>query len=223
MLYTHFIEGLRNNGGVLIDGYYSGTRSYLEAIQPKIIEIPTKNNGIVYKIFGVQLRNSDFGASRLELRGFEINVICMNGLTGKSYMSEVHLGRKIPEEINISTETMIHDTKAQAGLIKDTMITLFSSEYLEKEIKKTQTASEYEINPEQAIKKLPKVNVTDEEKLSLTKLFMERKEEDGMQGKPTLYMLSQGISAIARDSKNQDRKRELSEYAYNLIETVCCK
>lgn len=53
----------------------------------------------------------------------------------------------------------------------------------------------------------------------LESVFMNNKAEDGVKGESTLWKLTQGITAIARE-KTEERKRELQEFAGGLFKRV---
>jgi hypothetical protein len=212
-----FIESVRKQGAMIIDAYADDLRWYIEAIRREIIPIPTENNGIVYMAYGMRIQSSDFGDGALDLRAFDIQAVCINGMVAESLMRRVHLGGKIPDEIELSNRTYALDTKTQASAILDIVGSTFSKEAIMKRAQVIQDASTIMIDMEKEVKQLPKVkDLTIEETEKVQKVLMENKAEDGVQGEPTLWKLTQAVSAVGRDLDPR-RKREMDEIAGSLL------
>lgn len=219
-IYVAFLSACQKTGAVLIDAHSSDTRGYLEVVTPDIVSIPTKNNGIIHQVFGAQIRNSDFGAGALELKLYDMQVVCLNGMVSDSILREIHLGRRLPSDLRISKDTYIKDTQAMAGLVSDAMNQIFDPYYIAEKTKKIQAASEYEVDIEQEVKALPQIGFTQDETDAVQTVLINNDPEDGIQGSNTLWKFAQAAGAVARDSKNQERKRELQEIAGNLMARV---
>jgi hypothetical protein len=84
-----------------------------------------------------------------------------------------------------------------------------------------QNGSKKEIDLDKMIQKLPKManGPTVEETEKLSALFLNATPEDGVEGRPTMWKLSQGLSAIARELPPR-RSREIQEFAGALLETA---
>jgi hypothetical protein len=93
-IFLAFLQAAMQAGSVLVDANHGELKDYLEVVHPEIIPVETEKNGIVDMVFGGQIRNSDFGASKLELRIFTMNTSCLNGCTSKQMIGERHLGSK---------------------------------------------------------------------------------------------------------------------------------
>lgn len=217
-IFSSFLMASMDTGSVLIDGCSGETRNFLEVIKPEIISIPTPKNGMVFRVYGAQIRSSDFGNGALELRTMNMVVRCMNGLVTKSVLREIHLGRKLPDDLKISEETYRKDTDAMASLVKDAMNSVFSKEFIEEDIMRIQMASGIEVNFDTEIRRLPKLNVLDSEVEEVKALLMQNNPDDGMEGEPTLWKFAQALSAVARN-KEGERKRDLQEIAGTMIYT----
>ena len=169
--------------------------------------------------FGCQIRNSDFGSSKLDMKFYSLQPICMNGLVRESQISVTHLGKR-NDNIKLSNETMELETKYYAGVVSDSVKQLLNPEYLKKEAKKIQAASSIPVDFETEIKKLPKVKVSDSEKETLEGIFMQRKKEDGVIGEPSLWSFVQGLSAVGNYTDSGVRKRELAELAGTFLKEL---
>ena len=103
----------------VFDMYTSDTRNWIEIIKCNVFDIPTPNNGVVPTVFGVRAANSDFGDSAHELSFFTLNLACFNGMVSERMIRKIHLGAKLPEDLNISQRTYELDSAAQVSLIND--------------------------------------------------------------------------------------------------------
>src|SRR5690606_34968167 len=108
--------------------------------------IQTENNGNVYSVFGARISNSDFGDGALEVRAFQMNVVCMNGMVSETALKQIHLGKKLPDNINFSDRTYRLDTQAMASAVKDIMKDTLSQDRIVQTVQKIKQASSEEID-----------------------------------------------------------------------------
>lgn len=217
-IYSSFIERATEMGAILTDTSAGITRGFIEMIIPKIRHIELPNNGNVAMAFGLQLRNSDFGRGATELRTFLLQVICLNGATGKSLMREIHLGARLPENILLSQKTYELDSQRTESILMDTLVTSLSEEGIQEYVNSMVDSSKKIItNPKEYIGELPKMGLTIPEASGVENYLMSGSEDDGIQGKPSLWKFAQAIGAVARHLEDHDRKRDLYDVAGNLI------
>ena len=206
-LYTTFLEIARKSGCKIARSHKADTRGYIEVVKPEIHNIVTENNGTVNMVIGARIRNSDFGNGALDVSMFQLNVVCLNGLTTKKVMRNVHLGAKLPDDITLSDATYQADTELKALVIKDAIKALFSSATIEEEMARISNASSKVIKIDTEIKKLQPMGVQKSEIAALEGLLMNNDPNDGIQG----------ITAVARNCDNEERKRDLEETAGVLL------
>lgn len=215
-IFMTFLQAAQATGSRLVDAYNGDTRAYMEVINPEVVEFDTPLNGKNYGVFGARIRNSDFGHGALELRSFMLNVACLNGMVGETQLHEVHLGGVIPENIEISNETVLKDTEARASLVADTMNSIYSLTNTERMIESIKGASSREIDIQEETKRLPKLGVSKMEVEAFTNVLLNNNPDDGVQGGPSMWKFVNGLTAVARDSK-PERKRELEKIAGELL------
>ena len=218
-LYSTFLHAANNSGCVVTGAWYDGLTGFVEVLRPDVITIPTENNGIQYICFGVQFRNSDFGVSSLEMRAFNFVIKCENGWISQSVLRNVHLGARLPDNLQLSEETYRLDTETKASLVNDTIGQIINPEKIYEYSVKVQEASKIQINIENEVKNLNNLNVLDHETESIKKLLMENDPNNNIQGANTLFKLTQALSAVSRDS-TESRKRELDEITGKLFDRV---
>ena len=217
-IFMAFLMAAQQAGSVLVDAASTDTKNYMEVIHPELVHIPTVKNGDIVTVFGAQIRNSDFGASKLELRIFMMQVTCLNGMTSKSMISDVHLGSKlVAEGVTFSDDTYVKDTEARAAMVRDIMGSLYSPDNINRERERIEHASDIELDFVAELGKLPKAGWRPGEIKSLEKALMENDPEAGIAGKNTLWKMAQGMSHIANGVENKERKRELVDLASNMM------
>jgi hypothetical protein len=218
-IYGGFLEASKKNGAEILDAFADDTRSYIEVVNPNIVEIPTAKNGTVYSVFGARISSSDFGDGALEMRAFWLQVVCLNGAVAQSLVRQVHLGRQIPDNIKMSEHTYKLDTRTQASLVNDIIRQTLSKEHIGKQAMLIQDASAVLVDMDTEIKLLPKVGLSKDEAEQTKKIVMNNKVEDGVQGGSTLWKLSQAVSAVGRQYETR-RKKEIDEIAGMLMSRV---
>jgi hypothetical protein len=215
-IYSQFINSIQAEGGQIIDAFADDTRSWIDAILPEIVAIPTKNNGVSYTLFGARISNSDFGDGALSLSGYTLQAVCLNGMTSENIVRQVHLGKRLPDNINFSERTYEYDTLTQASIIGDSVSQVLGRDNILKTANSIQIASEKEIDIDKELKHLSKGNLTKDEAEGVRTILINNKHSDGVGGGSTLWKLTQGITALARDVEGR-RKKDLQEIAGTLL------
>lgn len=212
-----FIEMIVMQGATIADGFMDDSKLWVEALIPEPIDIPTSKNGIVSIAFGARISSSDYGEGALDLRAFFMQGACLNGMVTKSVMNQIHLGARLPESLYLSEETYRKDTDTQASAVKDLTKALLSREAIMDKIDQIQRAASIEINPADELRQMLKTaRLTKADVNGIEALMMRNSPEDGLQGESTLWKLSQGITALAREAEPR-RAREMQEIAGELL------
>jgi hypothetical protein len=218
IIFLAFIAEIQKYGMVLMNSFNGDSKSYIEAINPNILSIPTSKNGTVHMVYGLQLRNSEFGDGALELRGYEMQCVCLNGLVTKSEIREVHLGKRLPSNIEWSNQTYQRDSQAKASIVSDYIKHFFSEDAVRLKREKILKASSIDLDIEKEIKKLPKLGMNEEEAKETHMILLRNNPSDGVQGEATLWKFAQAVGAVARNRENPQRKREIEEVAGAILE-----
>ena len=217
-LYKTFIEATQNLDMQVIDAHYDGLQGYLESVYPKVFSVATPRNGDMYFGFGARMRNSDFGVAPYELSLFAFQVVCYNGMQKMSAIKEVHLGRRLPEDLRLADDTLIADTRARNLIARDAIRSIMSPKAIEQTMAQIQQASDIVIDVDGKLKEISKSGKMDKGEIeTLKRVITNNKPEDGVQGENTLLKLSQAIGRVGVISKDEARKRELDALAYNLM------
>lgn len=215
-----FIEQSSAFNAVCADAYMNDTKVWAETILPTPFEIQTPKNGMVTFFAGARISTSDYGDGALDMRTFLLNGACLNGMVRESVMRQVHLGAKLKDNLALSQRTYELDTQTTVSAIQDLTKNLFSRETIQRKALEIQGASEMEVDLDHEIKKLTKDgHLLKQEGEKVGQILMNGNPDDGVQGAPTLWKLTQAITAHAREL-SPERSRELHELSGSLLNRV---
>lgn len=217
---TAFVQEAAQQGAVISDAYMNDTKIWAETILPTPLTVPTANNGDVFIFAGARFSTSDYGDGAVDMRAFLLNGACLNGMVRESVMKQVHLGSKLPDNLQLSQQTYELDTKTTVSAVRDLTKGLFSKDNLMKKAIEIQGASEMEVDFEHELKRLTRDGgLLKQEGKEVEKILMRNDPEDGVQGGATLWKLTQAITAHAREL-SPERSRELHELSGQLLNRV---
>jgi hypothetical protein len=217
---TAFAEEAGQQGAVIADAYMSDTKIWAETILPTPITIPTTKNGDVILFMGARFSTSDYGDGSVDMRAFLLNGACLNGMVRESVMKQVHLGSRLPDNLQLSNETYELDTRTTVSATRDLTKSLFSRDNIMQKAIEIQGASRIDVDFSGELKRLVKAGTllkSDGE--NVEKILMRNDPNDGLQGGATLWKLTQAITAHARDLEPV-RSRELHEISGDLLKRV---
>lgn len=214
---TAFVQEAAQQGAVISDAYMNDTKIWAETILPTPLTVPTSKNGDVVIFAGARFSTSDYGDGAVDMRAFLLNGACLNGMVRESVMKQVHLGSKLPDNLQLSQQTYELDTKTTVSAVRDLTKGLFSKDNLMKKAIEIQGASEMEVDFEHELKRLTRDGgLLKQEGKEVEKILMRNDPEDGVQGGATLWKLTQAITAHAREL-SPERSRELHELSGNFL------
>lgn len=217
---TAFMEEAIRNDAVVADAYMNDVNVWAETILPAPIEVNTEKNGTVLLYMGARFSTSDYGNGSVDMRSFIMNGVCLNGMVRESVMRQVHLGSRLPDNLQLSDRTYKLDTKTTVSAIRDLTRGLFSKESLTKKAFEVQRAAATDVDFETELKRLVKGGkLLKSESETVEKIIMNNNPEDGVQGAATLWKLTQAITAHARDL-TPERTRELHEISGDLMNRI---
>jgi len=202
-----FARECQSVGAIPYEGSWSDTRVSLKAVLDQVFE-PVPGEAIA---LGIEWSNSDFGRGIHALRAFILRVWCLNGATMENALGQVHLGRQLTDDIELSQRTYELDTKASISALSDVVRGVLAPPKVDRILDNIRRAEEQEINWKQASagwsKKLLK---------SEMELAKEKWEDDGVTDLPprkTKWKKSNVLSWLANRADDEDRKMELQRMA----------
>lgn len=147
-----FVNAAQTAGAVPIEAYSTDVKVAIKAIMPTIYE-PVPNEVMA---IGMNWSNSEYGAGAHNLEMFILRLWCTNYAIGSTCMRQVHLGRRLDDNISYSDATYRLDTQATSSAIKDVVKANLDGSLINKMLKAVQDAYEEEIDPQKALKDLRK-------------------------------------------------------------------
>lgn len=210
-----FAKACKDIGAVPIEGVGGDLRWALKAILPMVFQPASKKGSEEIVAFGLQLSNSDFGCGVLGLNAFVTRIICTNYLTMEQAMRQVHLGKRLSDDLEYSDETYKLDTKTQVSAVRDMVHGLLSPDKVNSLVKRIGEALDQRIDPKEAWAELPKMGLLKGEVEKVKELFNDAGVEQLPPG-TSPARLSNAISWFAK-SALPERRLELEALAGQLL------
>ena len=196
-------------------GWTERTRVLIRAVGMEV-----RKNGTVIIFAGARFSTSDYGNGSVDMRSFLLNGACLNGMVRESVMRQIHLGGRLPESLSLSQKTYELDTQTTVSAVSDLTKGLYSKDTIMQKAIEIQGASEIDVDFDKELKNLvQKGALLKNEGREVEKLLMNNNPDDGVTGGATLWKLTQGITAFAREQQ-PERCRELHEISGQLMNRV---
>lgn len=211
---NRFLDSAMTAGAVLYRADYSPTRIWAEMILPTPFQIPTENNGTIDMVFGLQFGNSDFGDGALRVSSFLVNGACWNGMLSKRTLNQIHLGRRLSDDLSLSQRTYDLDTATMASAVSDATKHLLGKDAIVELARSIKGATQEVVsNPTAEIQRLSKVGsgMSKQEISLVEERLVASRQDDGLFGELTKWKIANAVTAVARDTESARRKRELEE------------
>jgi len=203
------LESCRRHGVVITKARSDGLRWSVSVVLDHLLE-PFENEVLLY---GVTVRNSDFGVASFQIETWVERLWCENGCTTKRMMRRNHLGRAIEDETIWSQQTVDLDTRLMLSKVGDVLDNGFDRKTIEVEVNKVAAANLAKIDPDAAIKDLQSGGgLTKDEAKEATKRFASAEIEQLPAGQ-SAWRLSNVLSAMARDALDHGKKEDLERLA----------
>ena len=211
-----FAKACGDIGAVPVEGIGGDLRWAVKAILPYVFQPSAKRGMEEVLAFGLQLSNSDFGKGVLGLNTFCTRLICTNTATMEQAMRQVHLGKRLSDDIEYSKETYQFDTKTQVSAVKDMVGQLLAPDKVNALVARIGEALEKRIDPKEAWNELPKMGLLKGEVTAIKELFTDGDVEMLPRG-TTQARLSNAISWFAKSAATPERRLELEEVAGQML------
>lgn len=137
-------------GALPFNGYVTDTKVCIQAIVPDVFEaIPGEVIAFV-----MSLENSDFGNGALSLRVGALRIWCDNLAIFTEDMRQIHLGRRLDENILFSQRTYELDTRTTVSALDDIVNAQLNREGIQKRMGLLAVNAAKAVDPQQAMKML---------------------------------------------------------------------
>jgi hypothetical protein len=204
-------------GAVPVEGIAGDLRWSLRAILPMVFQPSKKVGSEEFMAFGLALANSDFGVGALSLRIFALRVVCTNYAQLEESLRQVHLGKRLSDNIEFSEETYQLDTRTQVSAVKDLVRGSLSPAKVNETVALIGKALEERIDPKKAWEELPKQGLLKGEVEKVKEIF----NDGGVEMLPAGTTVARLSNAIGWFAKQPDilpeRRLELETIAGQIL------
>lgn len=211
-----FASACESIGAVPIEGTGGDLRWAIKAILPKVFQPPAKAGAEEMVAFGLQLANSDFGCGKLAVSAFCTRLVCTNHATFEQLMSQVHLGKRLTDDLEYSMDTYAADTQTQVLAVRDVVQHMLAPKKVHELVGRIGAALDARIDPKQAWAELPKLGLLKGEVEKVKELFNDAGVEQLPPG-TSPARLSNAVSWFAKSAATPERKLELEALAGHLM------
>ena len=211
-----FAKACGKIGAVPVEGIGGDLRWAIKAVLPFVFQPSAKRGMEEVLAFGLQLSNSDFGKGVLGLNAFCTRLVCTNTATLEQVMRQVHLGKRLSDDMEFSDKTYKLDTQTQVSAIEDMVHQVLAPDKVNALVGRIGDALEARIDPKQAWTELPKMGLLKGEIDKVKELFMDGDVEMLPRGN-TQARLSNAVSWFAKSATTAERRLELEEVAGQLL------
>lgn len=201
----------KEHGAVPVDGTISDTRVALKAILPQVYE-PIPGEVLA---FGVEWHNSDYGCGTHALRAFMIRLWCLNGATMENALAQVHFGRQLSDEYELSQRTYSLDTRTSISALRDVVRGTFAPTKVEQMCEAIKSANEKHIEWKQVSNAVGRRLLKGE--MDAAKAAFESQDVINLPAGRTTWRASNALGWIAGQAATPERKLDLERLAGELV------
>jgi hypothetical protein len=210
-----FAAAIRIHGLLPIDARDDGLVWSVRALAPQgfAVELPDGSTDYLAPI--VSLRNSDYGASATQLDLGAMRLVCANGAVGEVAHRSVHLGAAIPDDVELSEETIRSESLTLGLILRDSIASACKPERWGKVLAKIQKSAQTQVEkPAEFIAGLAKVRkLTQAQADAVSDLLLQRNPEQIPAGPVTRYTVAQAVSYLAHAEESTQARAELEALA----------
>lgn len=209
-----FHEAVCLAGAVPLEVEETDLRWSVKAVMPTPIEVDLPNHGKEWIAGVIRLASSDFGFGALSVDLSILRVLCVNGMIGENLIRQVHLGQRLPDDIEFADETYQADTKATALKVRDTANSCMRQTKINAIVENMRKAAGMEVDSKVELAGLVRARrIQKNESEQITERLMNRDGTAVPQGPVTRWSLAQAVSHLAGETENPDRRRDLQATA----------
>lgn len=204
-----FIGTGRELGMVPYDGVASDLSVSVRAIMPRVVEpVPGE-----FMVVGLSWVNSDFGARSYNLAAFLLRLVCLNGAVGETAIKQVHLGSRLPDNIELSAATYEHDTRTMVSATRDIVRGILNPAAIDRQVEAIRTATSKAVDVATALKAFK--GLTKGESAEVKKAF-DGPDNVMLPAGKTVWRFSNALSWVAHNAE-PERKLELEAMAGEVL------
>lgn len=200
--------GMAVNGDWRIhEACFTEKRLHVRMVLPTVTEQIKLNDEVS---LGIRISNSEVGAGSINVALELMRLVCLNGMViPMKGLRKIHLGSRRGEDvIRLSDKAMAAGDRATMLEIMDVIKHLADPDNFRDIVQKMTIATEIELDdpPAAAVVMSKAAKLSDDEEAQMMRELFKMHD-------PTVWGLTNALTATARDMTNYDRKVELEEFA----------
>lgn len=204
---------LQKLGALPYEGVATDTRVALRAILPTLFE-PVPGELVA---FGLDYQTSDYGDGALTVSLFMLRMACTNLASAEDMLRQVHLGKRLADNLEFSDATYRLDTQTMASAVGDIVGNVLAPATTERYCLAIKAANEQKVNGFQVGEKLKAIGLTKAEVAACTEAFNSPNIEEVPAGM-SAWRMSNAISWCAQKLDDPRRKMEFQRMAGSLVQ-----
>ena len=208
-----FATAVQDKGAMPYNGVVTDTKIAIQAIMPEVYE-PIPGELVAY---GLSLENSDFGNGALSLRAYLLRIWCTNLAITEETMRQIHLGKRLDDNMIYSQRTYELDSKTTVSALRDVVRLQLDAKSLSTRMDAVRQANGKEVTVESARERLKKVLNKGEAEAALNAYASP--DVYNLPAGNTAWRLSNAISWIAGQTEDAERKLDLMRTAGDVLAT----
>jgi hypothetical protein len=208
-----FVGTMKKYGARPTDGFALQTKIKMRCFLPMVFE-PFPGEIMA---FGAELSDSDYGDGALRLSGIVLRMYCTNLACLEDVIHQVHLGKRLPDNVRFSEQTLQLDTQAMASAIGDMAGSVLGPAAVDDYCSLVRSANEEKVEPG-AITAWVKKNLSKGEGEKLVEKFSSPDVELLPPGQ-TRWRWSNALSWLANETPDERRKLDLQDFAGTIART----
>jgi hypothetical protein len=146
-----FVTGVQRLGALPYKGIVTDTKVAIQAILPDVFDTVIPGEVLA---FVLSLENSDFGNGALSLRLGALRIWCDNLAIFSEDMRQIHLGRRLDENVVFSERTYLLDTKTTVSALEDIIAVQLNREGLKRRMELLAVTAQKIVDPQGAMRML---------------------------------------------------------------------
>lgn len=202
-----FATASQEAGLVPIEGYALDTKVAFKAILPMVFE-PVPNEVMA---FGLKWGNSDYGDGKHNVHAFIMRLWCTNYAIAEDVLSQVHLGARLPDNLQLSEKTYELDTETSASMMRDVVKGLLAPAKVDAFLEAVKESNEKDVNTKNAFEVINKR--LQKKEAEAVKNAFEGHDNHNMPAGKTQWRLSNALSWVANGMEDKGRALDLMRLA----------
>jgi hypothetical protein len=206
-----FASGVQKLGALPYKGTVMDTKIQLAAIVPDVYEVAGE-----VLAFVMNFENSDFGNGAVSIRCGLVRIWCDNLHVFEETMRQIHLGRRLDENILYSRRTYELDTKTTVSALSDIVNTQMNRDGIKKRMELVEVAAKKEIDPAKVQKTLKDVLG-----IGAAQEVIDAYKSADIENLPagnSVWRMANAISWVANQQKDGEKRLELVKLAGRVMQ-----